>query len=64
MDSWGAAGSSGDMNCSIANFPPASCKGFLSHFGPDSKAVVLRANVSTGSETHTHARSVLKVAMP
>lgn len=64
MDNWGAAGSFGDMNCIIANFPPASCKGFLSHFSPDSKAVVLRAKVSAGSETHTQARSVLKVAMP
>lgn len=46
QDSWGAAGSCGDMSCSIANFPPASCEGFLSHFGPDGKDV-LKANVAT-----------------
>lgn len=61
MGSWGAATSSGDMNCSIANFPPAICKGFLSHFG--SKAVVLRAHVSMGSETHTRTQAALKVAI-
>jgi len=59
-----AVGSSGDTNCSIANFSPASCQGFLSCFVPGTKAVILKACVSIASETHTHAQSVLTVAMP
>lgn len=61
---WAAGGIpdvSGNMNCSIAMFPPAF---FLSKFSPKSKTVILGVNVSMGSETPTHAPSVLKVAMP